>query len=518
MGLKNTLYHKCMHMIDSFLNKITMYRLTLYYLIGLLVAAVILSFFHFLSFNPLDIVINSLLAVIVCWSTNLLIAKLLRAVINAESAIITGLILALIIPISFPQNAAFFIVASAVAILSKYFVTIEKRHIFNPAAVSVLAIALLSPSHQAIWWIGTPEMLPYVVIGGFLLMKKMQRETMIITLSLVYFLCITTAGVFHGRSGSTLLTLWNVSVSHSAFFFFAFVMFTEPLTTPPTKKLQNYYAALVAFLYATPQLRLFSFAITPEMALCIGNIYSYIVSPKYRLELVFDSKETIDKNIAVFTFGGVKTFNFIPGQYMEWTLPHEHMDDRGNRRYFSIASSPNEKNVLLLIKFYNPSSSFKKALLALDKGETIIANALAGDFVLPKDLQKPLVFMAGGIGVAPFRSMIKHIVETKLQANIMLLYSNKTADEIVFSDIFSQAQKFGIKTVYTLTDREAIPENWEGEKGRISEEMITKHIPDFLERTFYLSGPSLMIDSYKQLLKTLHVSSKNIKTDYFPGY
>ncbi len=93
--------------IDSFLNSITMYRLTLYYLIGLVVIAIIFSFFGILSYNPLDIIINTSIALLVCWIGNYILAKIFGAVINIESTLITALILVLIIPIKFPLNAPF---------------------------------------------------------------------------------------------------------------------------------------------------------------------------------------------------------------------------------------------------------------------------------------------------------------------------------------------------------------------------------------------------------------------------
>ncbi|HEX8964942.1 MAG TPA: FAD-binding oxidoreductase [Patescibacteria group bacterium] len=507
-----------MRFIDSLLNKVTMYRLTLYYLIALLVWAFILSVFGILHVNPLDIVIDAGLALSTCIIGNYILSKLFGAVTNVESAIITALILVLIVPLKFPVNATFFIGASIFAIGSKYFVTVEKRHLFNPAAAGVLALSLLSPEHTATWWVGTQSMLPVVLVGGLLLMRKIQRETLTFTFLISYALLLAAAAFLHGGTISAILTSWRLSILNSAVFFFTFVMLTEPLTSPTTKKRRQIYAYIVAFCYATPQLRLLSFAFTPEMALIIGNIYSFIVSPKFRLVLPLVWKKEIGSNTVVFGFESTKNFSFIPGQYMEWTLPHTHVDNRGNRRYFSLANSPTENEIMLMIKFYDPSSSFKKALLSMQEGQEIVATQVAGDFVLPKDPTTPIVFIAGGIGIAPFRSMIQHIIDNKLTYNIVIIYSNRKADEIAFADLFQKAEQYGVKTIYTLTDIKNIPQNWQGETGYITEKMIQNHIPDYSQRTFYLSGPQLMVEAYEDLLSKLHVPSSQVVKDYFPGY
>ncbi len=504
-----------MKYIDKFLNQITMYRLTLYYLIGLVGIAVVFSFFGILSFNPFDILISTTIALFFCLIFNYVFAKMFKAVTNVESVFITALILVLIIPVKFPLNATFFMLASALAMGAKYVVTIEKRHIFNPAAVAVAAVALLSSDHAATWWVGTPAMLPFVLIGGLLLMRKIQRERLILVFLLTYFIMIIFPAWY--RHEAILFTL-KQSTFQSALFFFAFVMLTEPLTSPSTKKLQSYYAIITAILFATPQLRLFNFALTPELALCIGNIFSYVVSPKYRLELVLKEKIAVSKTTYIFTFEHVDNVNFIPGQYMEWTLPHTHADSRGNRRYFSLASSQQEENIMLMVKFYDNPSSYKKTLMKLKPGEKIIAADLAGDFVLPKDTSKPLVFIAGGVGIAPFRSMIQHIVENNLQVNIVLLYANRYAEDIAFAELFEKAKKNGVQTLYVLTSKEAVPHNWQGLVGHVDEATITQTIPDYMTRLFYLSGPQLMTQSFIDVLHKAGVHEKNIKHDFFPGY
>jgi len=235
------------------------------------------------------------------------------------------------------------------------------------------------------------------------------------------------------------------------------------------------------------------------------------------LELKLKEKIIVAHNTVVFNFGKVHDFKFIPGQYLEWTLPHKGADSRGNRRYFSLSSSVNEE-IQIAVRFHEPASSYKKAMLAMQSGDQIIAASLAGDFVMPGNINEPLVFVAGGIGVAPFRSIIQHVIDFNLKVDIYLLYSNRSADEIAFKEIFDRAGQFGVKTIYSLTDTKNLQLGWRGETGHFDTNMLSRDVPDYKNRTFYVSGPSNMVLSMEKTLKELGISRRKIKSDYFPGY
>jgi glycine betaine catabolism B len=501
-------------LIDDLLNKVTMYRLTLYYLIFLLVLALVFPIFNLTNYSSIDVLIDAIVLVIVCFGSNFLFAKIFHAVTNIESVFITALILLFIIPVNFPQNIIYFALAGFLAMAIKYLPTIDKRHIFNPAAGAVAAIALISAEHSATWWIGTPIFFPFVFFGGLFIIRKIRREEMVAIFLATSILIIS---VFTLIRGGDLIIILKQSILSTALIFFAFIMFTEPLTSPPTKKLQYYYGVLVGILYATPQMRLLGFTLTPELALLFGNIYSFIVSPKYRLLLRLKEKIVVASNTYVFSFEKPEKFSFIPGQYMEWTLPHKHSDSRGNRRYFSISSS-NKEDLQIAVRFHKKPSSYKSSMLSMNTNDQIIASYLSGDFTLPKNISKPLVFIAGGIGIAPFRSIVQEIIDKNLKVDIVLFYSNRNFNEIAFADVFHKATINGIKTIYTLTDKENLPSTWSGEVGHFNPEIIKKYIPDFKDRTYYISGPQQMVQSVESLLKKLSVSRRKIKTDYFPGY
>ena len=503
--------------LDTFLDKITMYRVVLYEVIALVVLAIILSIFHLIPYSPAAILFSTLFITTVCLISNVVCARIFKAPTNVESVYITAIILALIIsPPQTPFDGIYFslaVWASVWAMASKYIFAIKNKHFFNPAAFAV-ALTALALNQSASWWIGTPAMFPAVLIGGFLITKKIRRFDLVGSFLVVSFACIVGSGIIRGVS---LLPFIVKSFTQTPIIFFASVMLTEPLTSPPTKFLRMMYGGIVGFLFA-PWIHIGSFFSTPELALIAGNIFSYTVSPKQKLILRLKEKVEEANQTTNFIFTSDRPMKFKPGQYLEWTLAHAHPDARGNRRYFTIASSPTEQELHLGVKFYPNGSSFKKSLAAMNPGDTLVASQLTGDFVLPKRTDQKLAFIAGGIGVTPFRSMIKNMLDQNDPRSATLFYVNKTANDIAYSDVFQQAERIGVQTVYVLTDLASIPTNWNGETGSLNADMIKKHLPDYLEHTFYLSGPHGMVVAYDTLLKQMGVPASHIKKDFFPGF
>jgi len=495
--------------LDDILNKITMYRLVLYFLIFLWICGLIFSFLNLLSFSYLELLISTSIIILTSFITNKVFARLFNTFTNLESVYISSLILILIItPARTIQEYIFIIFASIFAMASKYILNINKKHIFNPVAVSVL-VAFLFSIGGASWWVGTSAML-IPVLFGLLIVRKIQR------FSLFFSFLITAISVLilfsFISSFDTFLILKN-TLFESPLLFFALIMLTEPLTTPPTKNLQIYYGIIVGILFY-PQIHISTFYLTPEAALI-----SYLVSPKEKLILFLKEKIRLTHDTYDFVFNLNKNFSFIPGQYLEWTLGFKNPDSRGNRRYFTISSSPTEKDLRIGVKFYENSSSFKKNLLSLNMGDRIIAGNLAGDFVLPKDENKKLVFILGGIGITPFRSIVKYLLDNNKKIPAVVFYSNKEKSDIVYKDLLEKAkEKLNIKTIYNLTDLENIPKDWEGESGRINKDLIKKYVPDYKERIFYLSGPHSMVSGFEEVLFEMGVNPTNIKKDFFPGY
>lgn len=495
-----------------------MYRLALYYLAFLFLIAVIFCSFGILSYSPFALIISALIILFTCWLTNVIFAAVFKAPANIESMYITALILALII--TPPSSADYFsnfsllMWASIWAMASKYIFAVRKKHIFNPAAFAV-ALTALTINQSASWWVSSLYMLPFVAAGGLLVVRKIRRFDLVASFFVVAMFTILG---FNFLAGADFIAVGQKIIFYTPLLFFAFVMLTEPLTAPSTKISRVCYGALVGFLFA-PSIHIGSTYSTPELALLVGNIFAFLVSPKGKWILKLKEKIRIAPDIYEFLFNADRKLSFQPGQYLEWTLPHKHPDNRGNRRYFTIASSPTEKEIRLGIKFYPDSSSFKKSMISMDIGSEITASHLAGDFVLPKDKEQKLVFIAGGIGITPFRSMIQYLIDQNEKRPIVVFYSNLTVSDIVYGDILKKAEaQLGIKTVYTLTDSKMIPDSWRGQKGFINEQMVVNEVPDYRERLFYISGPPAMVTGLENVLRNIGVAKKRIKIDFFPGF
>jgi ferredoxin-NADP reductase/Na+-translocating ferredoxin:NAD+ oxidoreductase RnfD subunit len=583
-----------MSFIDKILNKITMYRLALYYVIFLVLVAAVLGTVGHVPYGPVAVIFSAVYITLACLAVNAAFAYFFEAPANPESVYITALILTLIIaPIHSPTDILFFALAtwtSIWAMASKYILAIGKKHIFNPAAIAVV-ITAFSVGLSANWWVGTVWMLPFVAVGGLLVVRKLQRFKMMgsfVAAALVVVL------IHH----PAVVTIWK-ALAETPLIFFACIMLTEPLTAPSTQKMRIVYGVLVGLLFA-PFVHIGSVYSTPELALVVGNVFAFIVvSPKKKFVLKLREKNQVAAGTFEFWFDeagknsrtekGTRLGNlkFHPGQYLEWTLEPKlgtleksdsskkssqypalqsalagflriffnifSADNRGIRRYFTIASSPGEaaeKGIAIGVKFYGQvaggseqSSTFKKVLMAMKPGDTIVASGLAGDFVVPKKVSEKanskgepkdttkatsdqrIVMMAGGIGITPFRSMVQDLLDRNEQRPIRIIYSNRTAADIAYREIFDEARKrLGIKTVYTLTDTNssanpnAIPAGWRGRRGFVDAKMIEEEVPGYMNCLFYISGPRAMVTAYENILFDMGVPGVQIKKDFFPGF
>lgn len=505
--------------IDNTLNSITMYRLMLYVLIGFTALAVGAGYAGALSFGGTWLLLSAGLLVGVCVVSNRLIARLLRASTNVESAAITALILFFVMSPAHNGTAALELAAvGGLAIASKYVLAFRKKHLFNPAAAGAVMAGFLGLSANA-WWISDFLMLlPFVIVLGLLVVRKLRRFDLFVSFVIASLLAaMVTAALRGGWSLDALMRALQSSLTIGQLFFVGAVMLTEPITTPPTKKWRLLYGVIVGGLFGAP-FNLGGFYITSEMALVLGNVFSFAVSLKERLTLRLKIKRQLAPEIFEFIFTPNRRFVFMPGQYLEWTLPHRHVDNRGGRRYFTIASSPTEPDVRLAVRIGPQHSSYKQALRSLKAGDTMVAGQLMGEFTLPKRRKQKLVFIAGGIGITPFRSMVQYLIDSQERRDVVLLYKCSRASEFVYTEVFADAQPYGIQTVYLAKDARQAPAGVTVTAGVIDSELITKKISAYQKRLYYLSGPPAMVATYKDLLRSLHIPRSQIKTDYFTGY
>jgi ferredoxin-NADP reductase len=254
----------------------------------------------------------------------------------------------------------------------------------------------------------------------------------------------------------------------------------------------------------------------PDVALLIGNMFSFLIGQRRAIKLTFVSSVEIAPMIYSVTLKPVRPIRFTAGQYIELTLPHTQADYRGVRRMFSIASQPDDEYIKLGLVTARPSSSFKAALLGLAPGTHIRATQVGGSFVLPKTSTGPIVMIAGGIGITPFRSMIAQLISRADKRQVTVFYAAKHETSLVYGGLLNRAREvLGTKVIPIISEPTS---TWSGPKGMISYDFIDRYVDNMSGCVFYISGPNVMVSAIRRQLISGGVPGYRIKTDYFSGY
>ncbi len=490
-----------MSYVDYYLNRITMYKLVAFSLSILAIISIIFGYSGALTISGNALLLSFVVISAACFGARVFFSKLFKVTMNDESSLITALILFLILP---PSSQADQLVVSALvgvlAIASKFILAVHRKHIFNPAAIAVVIAGLLGLT-QASWWIANDVMFIFIILAGLLILRKTNRYRMFFIFA-GFALGITLLQDF--SSSESLVTLLKTSLVSFPIIFLGTVMLTEPSTTPPNQRLQLIYAAIVGVLVGL-RLNVGDFYVTPEIALVIGNIFAYSshASMRKRYKLVLESITELAPEIHMFTFKPDAKIRYEAGQYIELTAAVKTPDIRGNRRTFTIASAPAEDSVSFVIRVPRKTSAFKKALINLKSDDSVYAQHVAGDFTLPQDNEQKLLFIAGGIGITPFMSIIKFIVNTKTKHDIVLLYQASDKSHFIQSRLFKAAENCGVKTI-----RVTAP---------LAKDEL-EAIEDIRNRLVYISGPDGFVKMYRSIFDNHNITSSGIKTDYFTGY
>lgn len=225
-----------------------------------------------------------------------------------------------------------------------------------------------------------------------------------------------------------------------------------------------------------------------------------------KLKLV--KKQDEAKGTKSFFFEPETPVSFEAGQYFYFTLPKlNYSDARGNTRHFTISLSPTEGKLIRFTTRLREESGFKKTLDELAVGSEITGEGPGGTFYMDKNTSGNHIFLAGGIGITPLRSMIKFALDTKLNVQITLIYSNSAIEEVTFKEELETWQKenSNLKVILSL--------------ARINEDLIRKNIEGITDPTFWISGPPGMVDGMEGLLiSKLKISPTKIKLEKFTGY
>jgi glycine betaine catabolism B len=222
--------------------------------------------------------------------------------------------------------------------------------------------------------------------------------------------------------------------------------------------------------------------------------------------------------------------DYIAGQFAFFDIGGVYNDPKGPIRHFTISSSPTENFIMFSTRIRD--TPYKKRLSTLEEGAKVKVRGPEGQFVLHQDYSKPAVFLSGGIGVTPFRTMIKYATDKQLPVKIVMFDSNRNRNNILFKKEFDDWANINknLKIIYTISDDKDRHEqsssstannDWRGEYGRIDKAMILKYLDtnELNNSIFYICGPPSMLKAMQALLQDdLEIPKERIKVEEFTGY
>jgi ferredoxin-NADP reductase len=228
--------------------------------------------------------------------------------------------------------------------------------------------------------------------------------------------------------------------------------------------------------------------------------------------------EVADDTMA-FHFEKPPGFDFKAGQSADLTLlnPPE-TDVEGNTRTFSVASAPFENELMFATRMRD--TAFKRSLKKMPLGTSVKMDSAAGSFTLHKNSAKPAVFLAGGIGITPFFSIVRQADHDRLPHRLYLFYSNRRPEDAPFLETLQHLEKTNsnFRFVGTMTEMAHSRKKWDGETGWIDKEMLSRYLNDLRGPIYYIAGPPAMVAGMREMLVASSVDEDDIRTEEFAGY
>ena len=239
--------------------------------------------------------------------------------------------------------------------------------------------------------------------------------------------------------------------------------------------------------------------------------------PKYETTLV--ASETVAEGTMAFRFARPAGFKFEPGQSMNVSLvdPPE-TDGKGNTRTFSLVSAPYQTDLVIATRMRD--TAYKRVLKEMQAGGRVSLRGPAGKFTLDGADARPAVFLAGGIGVTPFVSMLREAARSRLARDLWLFYSNRRPEDAAFLDELAALPHRHSRChfVGTMVEMDKSNRPWSGETGLLDRAMLERHLGSLAARVYYVAGPPGLVDAMRKMLGGAGVAQDAIHTDEFFGY
>lgn len=238
--------------------------------------------------------------------------------------------------------------------------------------------------------------------------------------------------------------------------------------------------------------------------------------PSYKVQLRQSTQ--IAEGTFAFHFEKPEGFAYKAGQFIALTLiDPPATDQKGNRRNFTLASAPREEQLMIATRIRD--SAFKQNLKTMLAGQEVTMAGPFGDFTL-SGVSSPAVFLTGGIGITPFRSIALQAAQEQPPNSLTLFYSNRRPEDAAFLEELRslQQQNCNFRIIATMTAMEKSRQQWNGETGYIDEQMLKKYLDDLSSPIYYIAGPKEMVAAMKRLLSDMGVDQQRIRYEEFPGY
>lgn len=230
-------------------------------------------------------------------------------------------------------------------------------------------------------------------------------------------------------------------------------------------------------------------------------------------------REDVAEGTVAFHFEKPGEFFFKPGQYADLTLVNPpETDAEGNTRTLSIASPPYENGLVFVTRTRN--TAFKRVLRTVPLGTAVLLDGPMGSFTLHKNATRPGVFLAGGIGITPFLSMLRQVARDELSYHLYLFYSNRRPEDTAFMDVFRELATIrpGIRFIPTMTHMAKSQWTWTGETGHINPDMLRRYLPTLQGPLYYIAGPPGMVSAMREMLVKAGVDEDDVRSEEFGGY
>ncbi|GAA3718063.1 FAD-dependent oxidoreductase [Oceanisphaera sediminis] len=236
-------------------------------------------------------------------------------------------------------------------------------------------------------------------------------------------------------------------------------------------------------------------------------------------QLTLKRKQRVAEDTLALYFDKPDDFGFKAGQCARLLLvdPPE-TDEEGNGRILSLASTPAESELMVATRIRD--SAFKRVISALEPGADVTLKGPYGDFTLPVDVTRELVFITGGIGITPVRSMLLQAVAEHKGRKMTLFYANRRPEDAAFLDELTQvcADDPGCTLVATMSQAEQSAQHWQGERGYVDRAMLARYLTDLTRPVYYLDGPPGLVVAMKTMLVDAGVAEDQLRTEEFAGY